>query len=191
MKKQINTKCFFITALISGVVVLDQVTKFTVKKIMSLYESIEIWGDFFRFTYIENPGMAFGIQMENKILFTVLSIGAAIVVAIYLFRMRNDKLPLQMALGLILGGAIGNLIDRLAYGKVVDFLDFEFFDISIPSFNLFFFDFPGYELTRWPVFNIADSSVTIGMVIITWFILFVKDKTHEPQMTPVLNDERI
>jgi signal peptidase II len=144
---------------------------------MSLYESIEIIGDFFRFTYIENPGMAFGLQMENKIIFTILSVVAAIIVAVYLYKMRKESFTLQIALALILGGAIGNLIDRLIYGKVIDFLDVEFFDISIPAFKFFIIDFPGYALTRWPVFNIADSSVSIGMVVITWMILFVKDKS--------------
>ncbi len=183
MINNLNTRSYLIIGLISGVVIIDQITKFTVKKLMFLYERIEIVGAFFQLTYIENPGMAFGIQMENKILFTVLSIGAAIIVAVYLFRMREEKFLLQIALGLILGGAIGNLIDRLIYGKVVDFLDFEFFDISVPAFNFLFLDFPGYDLTRWPVFNMADSSVTVGMVIITWMILFVKDKTNPESLT--------
>ena len=180
-----KSRYLIIAGIISSVVIFDQVTKFLVKKFMSLYAHIEIIGDFFQFTYIENPGMAFGIQMENKILFTILSIGAAIIVAVYLYRMRNDKTPIIIALCLILGGAIGNLIDRLIYGKVIDFLDIEFFDISLPSLNLVLFEFPGYDLTRWPIFNIADSSVTIGMVIITWMILFVKENKVNVPVTKV------
>ena len=175
MIKKISNRTYLIIYVILSVVVIDQVTKFVVKKLMNLRESIDIMGDFFQFTYIENPGMAFGLQMENKILFTLLSIGASIVVFIYLYRMRNEKVMLVLALSFIMGGAIGNLIDRLIYGRVVDFLDFEFFDIKIPDFNFLFIDFPGFELTRWPIFNIADSSVTIGMIIITWMIFFVKD----------------
>jgi len=175
MINKLSNRVYLIIAVIASVVAIDQVTKFIVKKLMNLRDSIGIIGDFFQFTYIENPGMAFGLQMENKILFTLLSIGAAIVVFIYLYRMRNEKMMLVLALSFIMGGAIGNLIDRLFYGRVVDFLDFEFFDISIPQFNFLFIDFPGFDLTRWPIFNIADSSVTIGMIIITWMIFFVKD----------------
>ena len=175
MIKKLSNRVYIIIALIVSIVALDQITKFVVKKLMNLRESIGIIGDFFQFTYIENPGMAFGLQMENKILFTILSIGAAVVVFVYLYRMRNEKMMLVVALSFIMGGAIGNLIDRLFYGRVVDFLDFEFFDISIPEFSFLFIDFPGLELTRWPIFNIADTSVSIGMIIITWMIFFVKD----------------
>ena len=175
MINKLSNRVYIIITLIASVVVLDQITKFIVKKLMNLRDSIGIIGDFFQFTYIENPGMAFGLQMENKILFTILSIGAAIVVFIYLYRMRNEKMMLVIALSFIMGGAIGNLIDRLFYGRVVDFLDFEFFDISIPEFNFLFIDFPGFELTRWPIFNLADTSVSIGMIIITWMIFFTKN----------------
>ena len=73
-----------------------------------------------------------------------------------------------------MGGAIGNLIDRLFAGRVVDFLDVEFFDVSIPAFEFLFVNFPGFSLTRWPVFNIADSAVTCGMILIAWLILTQK-----------------
>jgi signal peptidase II len=175
MINKLSNRVYLIIAIVVSVVTIDQVTKFFVKKLMNLRDSIDILSDFFQFTYIENPGMAFGLQLENKILFTALSIGAAIVVFIYLYRMRNEKMMLVAALSFIMGGAIGNLIDRLIYGRVVDFLDFEFFDIAIPQFNFLFIDFPGFVLTRWPIFNIADSSVTLGMIIIAWMIFFVKD----------------
>jgi len=175
MLKKFSNRIYLILAITASVVILDQVTKFLVKNLMNYREPISIIGDFFQFRYIENPGMAFGIQMENKFLFTLLSIGATIVVFIYLYKMRNEKIMLVLALSFILGGAIGNLIDRLLYGRVVDFLDFEFFDISIPEFSFLFINFPGFDLTRWPIFNIADSSVTIGMFIVAWMIFFVKD----------------
>ena len=175
MTSKISKRSYIITSVVFLVVLIDQFTKYIVQKSMYLGEVIPVLGNFFRFNYIENPGMAFGLQIENKILFTILSIAAAIIVLIYLYKMRNDNIILVSALSLIMGGAIGNLTDRLFFGKVTDFLDFEFFDISIPQFNLFFFDFPAFELTRWPIFNIADSSVTIGMIIIAWMMFFVKD----------------
>lgn len=176
-------KMILISSIVAGIVILDQLTKFIVKNLMELYDSISVLGDFFRFTYIENPGMAFGIQMQNKLLFTILSVVAALIVVFYLFHLRNEKIHVIVSLSLILGGAIGNLIDRFAYGRVVDFLDFEFFDLNLPSFSLFFYDFPGYQMTRWPVFNIADSAVTIGMIIITWMILFEKSTKQTPEIT--------
>jgi signal peptidase II len=176
---KLNLQSMYIYIPVIIIVLLDQISKFIVKKSMYLYESIEVFGDFFRLTYIENPGMAFGIQLESKFLFTILSVCAAIIVLIYLIRLPNERLLFRFSLSLILGGAIGNLIDRLIYGKVIDFLDVEFFNISIPKFQFLFIDFPGYQLTRWPVFNIADSAVSCGMVLITWMILFQKPPLTE------------
>ena len=180
-KQQFKTSVIY--AIIFAVVLLDQITKFTIKSVMYLYDSIEIIGDFFKLTYIENPGMAFGIQIESKILFAILSFAAAIIVLVYLIRLRNEQFLFRLSLSLILGGAIGNLIDRVLYGKVVDFLDVEFFDISLPSFKFLFINFPGYEMTRWPVFNIADSAVTCGMILITWIVLFQKPSVNQ-EATP-------
>ena len=168
--------------LISGAILLaDQVTKLLVKGVsipplgiawsgMTPGASRPILGDFFRLTFIENPGMAFGIDLGGKLFFSVVSLLATLGILYYLYRVRTERLGFRVALALVLGGAAGNLIDRafygllfgegpLFYGKVVDFLDLEFFDIS-----LF-----GYHLSRWPVFNIADASVTIGVLLLLMF----------------------
>ncbi len=167
-------KIFFVSL---GIVIADQITKLLVKgfsipllniyvKGMELYSSIPVIGDFFRITYIENPGMAFGIDIGSKLFLSIFSIIASIILAIYLYKIENASLLFRLSLAIILGGAAGNLIDRtfygvifgeapLFYGKVVDFIDVDFIDIS-----LF-----GYSLTRWPVFNIADSAVSIGMLL--------------------------
>jgi len=165
---------YIIYGTIAVVVILDQLSKYIIKRTMYLYESIEFLGDFFKITYIENPGMAFGIQMGSKFWFTFLSIAAAVIVLIYLVRLPNERFLFRFSLALIMGGAIGNLTDRLLAGRVVDFLDVEFFDISIPAFDILFLSFPGFDLTRWPVFNIADSAVTCGMILIAWLILTQK-----------------
>lgn len=186
-------KIFYLTFFI---VLLDQITKIIIKGIkfpfvglefkgMQLYDSINVIGDFFRITYIENPGMAFGIDFGEsaKLYLTLFSLFASIVITIYLIRHKNEKLILRLPLAMILGGAIGNLIDRmfygviyneapLFYGKVVDFLDFDFFNIS-----LF-----GYTYDRWPIFNIADMSVSIGVILL---LLFHK----ESQTDDVKNEE--
>src|SRR5574341_1223344 len=87
--------------------------------------------------------------------------------------------------GSIMGGAFGNLVDRFRFGQVVDFLDFDFFDISIPQFKFGFLDFPGFYLDRWPVFNLADSSVTCGAVLIILQMFLTKKKPAEASLENV------
>jgi signal peptidase II len=159
------------------IVISDQVTKLLVKGIsipwlgisvqgLQLGSSRPILGDFLRLTYIENPGMAFGIDIGGKLFFSVFSILASIGILVYLYKSRDEHLAFRISLALILGGAVGNLIDRvfygvlfqeapLFYGRVVDFIDVDFFNMSIF----------GYQLSRWPVFNIADASVTCGVIL--------------------------
>jgi len=138
------------------VILFDQATKVLTKHNMTLHDSKDVLGDFLRLTYIQNPGMAFGIQIGNKTLFTIFSIVASIVIFIYLLKTRGDQKYVKLALSFILGGAIGNLIDRVLYGSVVDFVDIGIGDL------------------RWPVFNVADAAVTIGMIILIVVILFEK-----------------
>lgn len=161
-----------------SIVIVDQVTKLLVKgfsipflglevKGLQLGSSIKIFGDTLRLTYIENPGMAFGIDLGGKLFFSIFSILASIGILIYLFKARNEHVLFRLSLAMILGGAVGNLIDRvfygflygegpLFYGRVVDFIDADFFNISIL----------GYHLNRWPVFNVADASVTCGVLLL-------------------------
>ena len=175
------------------IVIADQLSKLMVKGIsipflhidfpgVPLGSSKMIFGDFLRLTYIENPGMAFGIDLGGKMFFSMISILASIAIIIYLYKVRNESLAYRISLSMILGGAIGNLIDRTFYGllfdegslfhgRVVDFIDADFFNI-----NLF-----GYHLNRWPVFNIADASVTCGVILL---LLVHKHVTGEETLTP-------
>ncbi len=164
--------------LSAAIILCDQVTKLFVKGFslhafglsvpgMQYGMSRPVIGDLLRITYIENPGMAFGIDIGGKLFFSVFSIVASVAIITYLYRARNERLGFRIALAMILGGAVGNLIDRIFYGvlfsegplfhgRVVDFFDLDFFNIT-----LF-----GYHLSRWPVFNIADASVTIGVLLL-------------------------
>jgi signal peptidase II len=168
-------RVLYVTGLI---VLIDQISKFLVKGFsipslgiyhegMHLGQSIPLLGDFFRLTFVENPGMAFGIDTDSKLILTLFTLLATIGIAWYLFHIRQQALIVRLALALILAGAIGNLIDRMFYGvifgeaslfhgKVVDFFDVDFFDISIGNFLL----------TRWFVFNVADASVSVGIVLL-------------------------
>ena len=166
------------------VFILDQVTKYITKVSMYLGQSFSVWGDFFRITYVENPGMAFGMRIENNALFLGLSIFAMALVLYYLYRLRNDGWLIQSALSLITAGALGNIYDRFIHGRVIDFLDFEFFDISIPAFQFLFIHFSGYSMTRWPVFNVADSAVTIGMLFIFTHLILYGDPLKTKSVSP-------
>ena len=154
-----------VSIIFLSVFILDQATKALARIYLQSVLSVSIIGNFLRITFVENPGIAFGVRINNKILFTILSIIAVIIIFYYLFKLK-DQIILRYSFALILGGAIGNLLDRFLYGKVVDFVDIEFFNINIPSFNFLIFNFEGYLLDRWPVFNVADMAVSIGMIII-------------------------
>ncbi len=172
------TQFALLFGLISFVLILDQITKYLAKTYLKPIHSVAVLGDFFRLTYVENPGIAFGIRVNNKIFFTVLSIIAVVIIFYYLLKLK-DYFVLRIAFAIILGGAFGNLIDRFLFGKVIDFLDFDFFNIHLPSFKLLIFEFKGYMMDRWPVFNIADMAVSTGMIIILLNALFDRKRGHE------------
>lgn len=151
--------------IVVAIFVIDQLTKFLAIHFLQPFQSVPVIGDFFRLTYVENPGMAFGIEFPNKILLNVLSIFAAGIIFYYLFLLR-DHIFLRIAFATILGGAFGNLTDRFLRGKVVDFIDLEFFDINFSGITFFGWKIPQFSLYRWPVFNVADIAVTIGMTIV-------------------------
>jgi len=136
-----NRKVFNILLIILAVVVFDQATKYLAIVFLRPQGSITILGDFLRLTYVENPGMAFGIEINNKILFNILSIIAVFIIFYYLFKLRSHPL-LRFSFAVILGGAFGNLLDRFFRGRVVDFLDIEFFDIHFPGGTFLLWDFP-------------------------------------------------
>ncbi|MFC1477757.1 signal peptidase II [candidate division KSB1 bacterium] len=170
------------------VLILDQVTKILTKNFMTLRESKQIIGDTVRLTFIENDGMAFGIAIGNKLLFNLFSIIAAAAILWYLIKLRNEHLLPRFALAIIFGGAIGNLFDRIVHGRVVDFMDINIPDI--PSLNLFLFSTP--PMNRWPIFNVADVAVSIGMVLLigTLFTSTSIWQEYEPGAEPATVDEK-
>lgn len=155
----------FIAAVL---VVLDQVTKVLVKTSMMLGESHPMIGSIVNLTFVENPGMAFGISWgDGKLILTLLTIVIAGVLVWYLRQIANGHWAPRLAVTLILAGAVGNLIDRalygvifgdapLFYGRVVDFIQVDIPDIT----------WLGDVHTHFPVFNIADSCVTVGVLLL-------------------------
>lgn len=169
-------RVLFVTAV---VVILDQITKYYIHKTMSLHQTIPVVGDFFRITYVENTGMAFGIQTAHSGLLTGVAVIVSLFIMYYLFQMKKEKPAARVALAAILGGAIGNLYDRITRGSVVDFLDSDFFDIRIPEINFGAFQFDGYMMNRWPVFNVADIAITLGMVLLFIVVFTEKEEDRE------------
>ena len=144
----------FIILLISFLIfILDQLTKFWVRTTFSLGESRPLLPGLFHLTLVTNTGSAFGLFPGARSLFIILSILTLLVLLTLAWRKRK-KLPLlvQLSFGLLLGGVAGNLIDRLRFGYVVDFLDFRI----------------------WPVFNIADSSITLAVIFLSLRLLIKK-----------------
>ena len=154
----------FIPSLL--VVVLDQLSKIWIKNNFTLFESRNIIGDFLRFTYVENPGIAFGIRVGSlKEMVTIISITVALYLAFLLYNSKQFVYVEKLSLSLILGGAIGNLIDRIliyipnsTYAGVIDFIDV------------------GIGTHRWYIFNIADSAVTVGIILYLIYSTFFENK---------------
>ncbi|MEI6069685.1 MAG: signal peptidase II [Methylococcaceae bacterium] len=131
-------------------ILLDQGTKLAIDSSMKLYQSIPIL-PFFKLTYVHNTGAAFSFLSEaggwQRWFFAGLALAISCVIGVWLARLKQHETLLAVALSLVLGGAIGNLIDRLAYGYVIDFLDVY------------------YQTWHWPAFNIADSAITLGVIL--------------------------
>ena len=163
-----TTKCKSVLGWLTFIVIVDQLTKIIVDRSMPLSQSIPIVKGFFSLTYVRNTGAAFGIFAGSAEIFRrpfliVVSLVAIGFILAMLKRLPEKERGLMTALSFILGGAIGNLIDRIFYGEVIDFLD------------CFWGSY------HWPAFNIADSFITIG-VGMTAFCLY-KNKGEDPFAT--------
>ena len=167
------------------VVIIDQISKLMVKGLsipfiklniqgLERWQKIPVFGGIFNITLVENPGIAFGIDLGSnfKLLVSIFTLVASMGLLYYIFRNKEKKIGFRLSLALILGGAVGNLIDRIFYGilydyaplfhgRVVDFLDFRIFNLFI--FNRTFGNY---------VFNFADVSVTAGVIL----LLFILNK---------------
>ena len=148
----------FILSII--IIFLDQITKyFAIANLKGNAASV-IVPDFLKLVYVENYGAAFGILRNKKILFIIITFIVVVAIAIFLFKYQAKlNIFMKIGSGLLLGGAIGNLIDRVRFGYVVDFVSFRFFN--------------RYE---YPVFNVADMAIVVGTLLILFLILFDKQE---------------
>jgi signal peptidase II len=147
------TKGLLLIILAVSVVALDQLTKYLVRANMEWGQSIPSEG-FARLTYTTNTGGAFGIFANQTFLLAVAAVLGILVFLVYFRYIPLESTLLKVGLGLDLGGAVGNLIDRLRFGEVTDFID----------------------IGPWPVFNVADSAIVVGTIIIAYYLLFIAQK---------------
>ena len=150
--------------LIAAVIVLDQWSKWLVKSSFNLYQSKPVIQDFFHFTYVTNDGMAFGLSLPGgKHVLLVMTLLLTGFIVGFLWKEKDGHPLAKYGLALILSGAVGNLIDRIIYGTVVDFMDFMIGDF------------------HWYIFNVADSAVTIGMILFIYHSLLLEKKTSKSE----------
>ena len=156
----------FLIIIIVSIIALDQWSKWAIKTSFNLYQSKPVIQDLLHFTYVTNDGMAFGLSFPGgKHVLLIMTILLTGFIVGFLWKEKNGHPLIKYGLALILSGAIGNLIDRLLYGKVVDFLD-----LMIGNFH-------------WYIFNIADSSVTIGMILFIIHSICIEQKKTNDKLT--------
>lgn len=153
----------------ASIVVIDQVTKLSIMQSMRLHESIPIIPNLFSITYIRNPGAAFGLLATSSsgfrlIFFGITSLFALVLLGTILFRLPQHDWLGQLSIAGILGGAIGNLLDRMRYGEVIDFLD-----VYIDAYH-------------WPAFNVADAAISVGVFFL--ILYFALEKKHAETVLP-------
>lgn len=158
--RQASNKYLLLISITTSVLILDQLTKVYIALTFNLYESVTVFENFFHITYILNPGAAFGIFAGKAAAFRVpfflaISFVASVGIVIF-YRSVEDRL-VRAALSLILGGAVGNMIDRARLGEVIDFIDVHWYN------------------NHWPAFNVADSAITIGVGLMI-IDIFLKEK---------------
>lgn len=136
--------------------IVDQITKFIATQNLSHHSSVAVIQNIFHFTFVQNTGVAFGIMNDyGHVLRLVITVCVIVLLGVS-YTFRHAPKNQQFAFGLIMGGALGNWIDRLRLGYVIDFLDFRV----------------------WPVFNVADSCITTGICLFIWIQLTHKSKPH-------------
>lgn len=140
--------------IISG---LDQWTKYYVQTNMVLGMSIPVIPDIFHLTYILNPGAAFGILENQRLFFVIIAVAMVVAVVYFYPHIARQPLLLRLGAGLLTGGAIGNCIDRIKTGAVVDFFDFRI----------------------WPIFNVADIAIVVGVAGIVYTLVCIPEKKDE------------
>jgi signal peptidase II len=162
-----------------GVILLDQVTKQLAEAMLTAYQAVAVL-PFFDLTLMYNKGAAFSFLSDHsgwqRWFFVILALGVSAGLGVWLKRLRADEKWVAIALALIIGGALGNVIDRILFGQVIDFLDFYYLaDGCLPGFARV------AGACHWPAFNLADSAISAGVAIMLFdaFVLSTKRQSHK------------
>ena len=162
-----------VTAII--ILALDQATKYWITQTLgqpSEVHSVEVIGNWVRLSYTTNTGAAFGIFPDGTLFFTIVALIAAPILLLARSYIANRSWWLTVVFGMLLGGALGNLLDRIRMGHVVDFIDV------------------GIGNLRWPSFNVADSSFVVGVILLAIYLSFVADESAEEQTDKPSDSQR-
>jgi len=163
-------KYSFVLSVAAVVVLLDQVTKWYIRCTVGLHESVVVVDSFFHITHVRNTGGAFSLfagapSAVRLPFFVLVSLVAVVALLAFVRRVESGRRLVLFALGAILGGAMGNLVDRMRSGEVTDFLDFH------------------WHGWYWPAFNVADSFISTGMVILLLYSFLISDESEGPRRT--------
>jgi signal peptidase II len=153
------------------VLLLDQLSKRWIEANLSIGESIVPFpalSGFFTITHFTNTGAAFGLFRDQGLLFVVIAVVVVVAIVVYSRNLPKDVWLVQFSLGLQLGGALGNLLDRLRQGHVTDFIYFHF----------------------WPAFNVADTAIVVGVILLAWTILRLPDEQKVEEMVEAEQGEQ-
>jgi signal peptidase II len=161
----LKKKYLILIATVAAAVLLDFITKVYIDSYMSLHESVVVIGGFLNITYVRNPGAAFSFLASaspgfRSVFFLTVTVLAIVLVLYYIAKSKTEEPLMIFALSLILSGALGNFIDRVRLGEVIDFID-----VHLGAYH-------------WPAFNVADSAITVGAFIML-FVLFKRPKEHD------------
>ena len=155
-------------SIIGGSILVDQIVKIIISSTMDVGETIPVIKDIFHFTYIRNEGAAFGMLSEHRWVFMIISSVAIVAMCIYLFKFCKERMLTRIGVALVIGGGIGNMIDRIFLGYVVDMIDCRFIDFY--------------------VFNVADSCVCVGAGIVFLGVLLDTVKEIKENKAKKLNE---
>lgn len=140
--------------IIAAIAIVDQLIKMKIVEKITIYERLEVIKDFFYITYVENTGISFGLFKGTRVILIILTLIVCLVLSYYVFKFYKKYVWIAVCLSFIIGGAIGNLIDRIRFGYVIDYLYFTFFP---------------------PVFNLADAAIVCGAIALSSILLFSKN----------------
>jgi signal peptidase II len=160
------THRWLLPVIAAVIIVLDQLTKFWIREAMQVGDSIPVWGPF-ALTYAQNTGSAFGLFRDGGLIISIIGIIAVVLMLVFYRYLAPFNYLGMTALSMVFGGAVGNLIDRLTLGFVTDFIDVELWG--------------GFH---WPMFNVADSCISIGGILLIYFFIRMMAKGNE-QAKPV------